>query len=176
MTYPFSRALYDDPNIVYHGTSSTFAVRIEAEGLIAGVPRFPIEALRELMHTCDAIGFRSWCYTTIKGLSAGTRLSQPDDRCVYLSANFWYARDYATNRGGETVHNALRLTDELLRWLPARAELGEYVGKVSRIQDKLLAYTAAAFPIVYAVRVDSNWLRHKGKELEREQFPDFAVT
>jgi len=119
--YPFSKVFYDDPTVVYHGTSSSYAAAIEAEGLVAGVARFPVQVVQELVATCDAVGFRSWAYTTVKGLSRGTNLSRTAERRVYLSANFWFARDYATNTGGETVHNALRLADELLQALPTRS-------------------------------------------------------
>jgi hypothetical protein len=31
--YPFSKQLWDDPQVVYHGTWSAYSARIEADGL-----------------------------------------------------------------------------------------------------------------------------------------------
>lgn len=175
-SYPFSEALYGDPAVVYHGTSSSYAVAIETEGLVAGVARFPVQVVQELVAACDAVGFRSWSYTTVKGLSRGTDLSRTAERRVYLSANFWFARDYATNTGGETVHNALRLADELLPGLRTGSGSGELAQKVTAIRSRLAGLTTGSFPIVYALRVDPEWLEWKGKELERQDLGDLVGT
>jgi hypothetical protein len=174
--YPFSRALYDDPTVVYHGTSSSYREAIETEGLIAGVPRFPVQVVQELVATCDAVGVRSWSYTTVKGLSRGTDLSRPAERRVYLSANFWFARDYAINAGGETIHNALLLAGQLLEHLRTDSGHGELAGRVTTIQRRLTDLTADSFPVVYAVRVDPEWLDRNGEELERQDVGDLVIT
>jgi hypothetical protein len=174
--YPFSRALYDDATVVYHGTSSSFAAGLEAEGLVAGVPRIPVRAVQDLVSACDAVGLRSWCYTTVKGLSAGTDLSRPAERWVYLSANFWFARDYATNTGGETIHNAIALADELLQRLRSGVGSKELTDNILSIRAHLVGLTAGAFPVVYAVRVEPDWLRRKGEELDRIDCGDLVLT
>jgi hypothetical protein len=174
--YPFSEAFYSDPAVVYHGTSSSYRGAIEREGLVAGSPRFPVQAVLDLVAVCDSLPFRSWSYTTVKGLSRGTDLSRRDERRVYLSANFWYARDYAINTGGETIHNALRLADELLEPSRSGSELGELTERVTAIRCQLIGLTAGSFPVVYALRVDTEWLEHKGKELERMVIGDLVVT
>lgn len=171
--YPFSEALYGDSAVVYHGTSSTYAASIETDGLVAGAARFPVQTVQQLVAACDAVGFKSWSYTTVKGLSRGTDLSRAAERRIYLSANFWFARDYATNTGGETVHNALHLADELLRSLRTSFWSGDLAEKVTAIRSRL---TTGSFPIVYALRVDPEWLERKGKELERQDLGSLVGT
>jgi hypothetical protein len=174
--YPFSGALYDDPTVVYHGTSSINRDLIEAQGLIPGAPRFPVQLLQNLVALCDAVRFRSWSYITVKGLSRGTQLSRPADRRVYLSANFWYARDYATNTGGETVHNAILLADQLLEYLGTNSEHDDLISQVTIIRASLTALTDGSFPVVYAVRVDPEWFDRKGEEFIRLDLGQLVET
>src|SRR5690349_7040543 len=104
-SYPLPEALYDDARVVYHGTSSSFSHSIERDGFTIGRLPFSLESLQQLISICDQIRFRSWAYNCVLGLARGNELSRGSNRAVYFSANFWYSRDYATNGGGETVHN-----------------------------------------------------------------------
>ncbi len=174
-SYPFSRALYEDSTIVYHGTASNFAAAIERDGLVAGVPHFPIDEIQELVTLSDALNLRSWSYGCVKGLASGAMLERPSERCVFLSANFWFARDYATNVGGETVQNAIILADELATHLRATGGSSDVTNRVSAIQADLVKPTAGSFPIVYALRVDGTWLKDKGGELRRRNLGDMVA-
>jgi hypothetical protein len=174
--YPFSQAMYDDEAVVYHGTSSTAAADIDARGLMPVARQFPLRVLQDLIAACDATDFRSWHYWTVKGLSEGTDLSRPASRHVYLSANFWYAREYATNLGGETVHNALGLTNELLALLRHRGDSTGLIQTAAGILAHLAAHTAGAIPIVYALRVEPAWLTQRGRELERTDCGGMVIT
>jgi len=174
--YPFSQSLYEDYLVVYHGTSSAYASVIEREGFIVGRPSIPIDAIRRLIAACDTVGFKSWSYTTVQGLSRGTILSSDVDRPVYFSANFWFARDYATNSGGETVHNALLLSDQLLEFLSTtRADTGDLADDVRALCIKLRTLTADSFPVVYAVRLEREWLKN-GETLRRLEVGSLVVT
>lgn len=174
--YPFTQSLYDDPRVIYHGTSSAYAATIEANGFVRGQPPFSISDLRKLVSLADKIRFRSWSYTTVKGLSSSKQLFAETDWPIYFSANFWYARDYATSLGGETIHNAILLAKELLDYMQRDAENnGSILAEVHQLHDYLLSLVANSFPIVYAVRVEPEWLQHESS-LEREGFGSFVVT
>jgi hypothetical protein len=168
-TYPFTSALYDDPQVIYHGTSSNYASLIECRGFMAGNVPLPLMDLESLVSVCERIGFRPWSYTTIKGLADGGKLTHGMNRHVYFSANFWYARDYARSIGGETVHNAILLTEELLSHLGSgHHQEGRLIEKVQEIRQRLLADTLGSFPVVYAVRVEPEWLGHPS-DLDRDE-------
>jgi len=111
----------------------------------------------------------------VKGLAKHAMLDRDQDRAVYFSANFWFARAYAKDAGGETVHHAMLLAAELLEGTArdrlARDDLNELVA----IQTELKDLTADAIPIVFAVRVDADWLRHPDS-LERLDAGDLVVT
>jgi hypothetical protein len=137
---------------------------------------FSVKMLRQLIAVCDQMGFRNWSYTTLRGLSSGTELSRDADRPVYFSANFWYARDYATNIGGETINNALRLSEELLDHIARKGKDTSSLGdEVRHFRRQLLAVTADSFPVVYAVRIDREWLKDE-TQLEREERSSLVVT
>jgi hypothetical protein len=175
-TYPFAQNLYDDMRVVYHGTSSAFATTIEANGFMRGQLPFSITSLRKLVSLADEIGFRSWHYTTVKGLSSGKQLFAETIWPVYFSANFWYARDYATSLGGETIHNAILLSKELLNHLqPVEGSNSSTSAAVQELYDYLKSLIANSFPIVYAVRIEPEWLQHESS-LERRNIGLFVVT
>jgi hypothetical protein len=175
-SYPFAQWLYDNPCVVYHGTSSAYASVIEREGFMVGHLPFSVKMLQHLIAVCAQLGFRSWSYTTVRGLSSGTKLSRDADRPVYFSANFWFARDYATNIGGETIHNALRLSKEMLDHLARIGKGTSTLGdEVRDLQHQLLALTADSFPVVYAVRIDREWIEDE-TQLERGEKGSLVPT
>lgn len=175
-SYPFAEALYGDPTVVYHGTSSRNATEIEAEGLCMCVPSLPVREMQDLVAACDAVAYASWSYTTVKGLSRDADLARPHERGVYLSANFFYARDYSTNVGGEAVHNALLLASELLQYLRDKPASTPLHDKVVAINSALTRLTAGGVPVVYAVRVAPEWLQHGNRALERLHIGDLVIT
>src|SRR5580692_4597361 len=112
--FPFTRAFYEDEHVVYHGTSSTNSAVLESEGFIRGRVPFDVSPLRRLLSISDEMEHKSWARTTVAGLSTSTQLSRTEPRKIYFSGNFWFARSYATDLGGETVNKALLLCTELL--------------------------------------------------------------
>ena len=175
LSYPFAESLYEDPRVVYHGTCSAYASGIEHRGLQTGGPTIPIDLLRRLIDLADAENFKSWSHGVIRGLSSSTRLDRPDDRAIYFSPNFWFAREYATSIGGEAMHNALLLASELKKkHLETRGLRGDPAGaEVERISATLERMFEKAFPIVYAVRIEPEWLQHGERSLRRESFGRF---
>jgi len=132
--------------------------------------------IHPLVAACDAVGYKDWSYTVVKGISPRTKLAHVDNRPVYLSANFWYARDYATNFGGETIHVALKLSETLLdRLAAAEAPSPQLKDEVGEIRRRMIAATAASFPIVYAVRVDPEWVDDP-KDFERQHAGSLVIT
>ena len=89
-------------------------------------------------------------------------LNRGQDRAVYFSGNFWYARDYARNSGGETVHNATLLVAELLENTVRDCLASDDLSELVAIQTELRELTVDTIAMVFAVRVDAKWLRHPG--------------
>jgi hypothetical protein len=106
--YPFQRELYDDDHVVYHGTWSTYAPLIKAHGMgreCLAYDQEDIDALCEL-------GWRLGCAGDAKNggvdvLQACAYGFKKGQRPIYLTRNYWCARGFARNRGGETVQHAI---------------------------------------------------------------------
>jgi hypothetical protein len=122
---------------------------------------------------CDRIGFKSWNNEVVTGFSTETQLRQEETRPVYFSANFWFARDYAMNVGGETVHNALALCEGALRFLSERGDILTVENDIRTIHSELQTITRNSRPVVYAVRIDEGWIK-PGNALRRRQFGEFV--
>lgn len=93
-SYPFNRELFDDPRVLYHGTWSSYSEKIESAGFGGFDLPFDYSAITTILHAREQIGCR-------------------DGRTVHrdklsMTGNFWFARCYSTNCGGEDVSIALR--------------------------------------------------------------------
>jgi hypothetical protein len=156
--YPFPRSFYEDEHVVYHGTSSTNSEILESKGFIRGRLPFDVSALRQLLSISDEMRHKSWARTTVAGLSTSTQLSRTGPRKLYFSGNFWFARSYATELGGETVNNALLLCAELLARITGDDENGKMLfTKINSIAVPLRSLITGAKPVVYAVKVEDDW-------------------
>jgi hypothetical protein len=156
--YPFPRSFYEDEHVVYHGTSSPNSEVLETKGFIRGQLPFEISALRRLLSISDEMRHKSWARTTVAGLSTSTQLSRTEPRKIYFSGNFWFARSYATDRGGETVHNALLLCTELLARITGDDENSKTLfTEITSIAEPLQSLITGVKPVVYAVKIESEW-------------------
>lgn len=156
--YPFTRSFYEDEHVVYHGTSSAISEVVESGGFVRGWLPFDVLALRRLLSISDEIGHKSWARRTVEGLSTSTQLFQTEPRKIYFSGNFWFARSYATDSGGETVHNALLLCKELLTRVAADNENSRNFSlEIEGIAAPLRSLIKGAKPVVYAVKAQDDW-------------------
>jgi hypothetical protein len=117
-TYPFGRDLYKDDCVVYHATWSNYCSSIEKYGMGKGRLAYQqgdIEALFEIGRRFGFTNDSNGLYVNFAfacGEEAGKRQ-------IYLSRNYWYARNQyaARNPGGETVRYALAGIADLERLL-----------------------------------------------------------
>lgn len=167
ITYPFSRDLYEDVFVVYHGTWSGYCLKIEREGLRPEGGAQHLPAIRGIMSVASAIGTTTRSVSVVRNLVPG--IGGVDVRAgVYFSQGFWHARAYSTDRGGERVRLALQAADELLQVLEdSRIQtrhsgevLSRYRQQIEQCRGLLQEETAAGHPVVYAVRVDREWCRN----------------
>jgi hypothetical protein len=106
--FPFPKTFFHDSTVLYHGTCSTWASSIRSQGFT--VQGFPFD-WRDVAVVCDAR----------KAVAAGSMLQvflgdryphEPPRRSVFFSANYWFARAYATDRGGEVVRKTLEEAED----------------------------------------------------------------
>lgn len=125
--YPCGRDLFEDPYVVYHGTSRVYTTTIERDGWLPNSVPYVMADVELICHIYESIAFNGTSaggYAVLRGFSLG------NDRnyCLYKPASFsesyWRARNYATRRAGETVDSIILALDDLHVLLrdPARRE------------------------------------------------------
>jgi hypothetical protein len=58
--FPFSRVLFEDPRVLYHGTWSMYSSRIDTDGFVQVKLPFDHEHVATIMRARAAIGWESY--------------------------------------------------------------------------------------------------------------------
>jgi len=182
--YPFSRELFEERSVIYHGTWSTCCPRIESEGLLSGADSLDVWALRDINDAHADLGNEAF-FAGFDYFNPFTR------REVFFTPSFWGARAYATDGGGEVVRKTIEDADRFLRICDnpdtrreliesRKTALREYGSPHARteasivaLEDEtklqclrpivekarlaLVARRGDGFPVVYAIRADADW-------------------
>jgi hypothetical protein len=105
--YPFDEKLYANEQVVYHGTWSTYCASIESVRMGKGRLAYKQVDIDTLCKIGRRFGFFG------KQSEGGLSVLMPcaegvpeGKRAIYLSRNYWSARNYAHNRGGEAIRHA----------------------------------------------------------------------
>ena len=184
-SFPLSRELFEDRQILYHGSWSTYSSRIESEGFIHGALPFDWRHVATVFRAMQAIG------GSALHVFLGEEYPRRPPPCdLSLIANFWSARAYATDEGGEVVRMTIREAQQFERICASPQEraalkahwengLREYPNhaatkavatllgddealqrlssEVKAPRDALVSLTAGGCPMVYAIRVEPSW-------------------
>src|SRR5687768_6888076 len=106
--FPFSRTIFEDRHVLYHGTWSTWSSRIETKGFIPGALPFDWHYVETVFQANKAIGRGSFL-----GVFLGEKHTEESPSCnLHLSANFWFARAYATDNGGEVIRKTIEEAEQ----------------------------------------------------------------
>jgi len=122
--FPFGQAFLEDRLILYHGTRSSWTPTIEPDGFAYGRLPFDWRNVATVFDANRAIGRGSMLPVFLGEYPAKI---PPFD--LHLASNFWLARSYATNKGGEVIGQTIREAEQFERiyLVPqARAELQEH--------------------------------------------------
>src|SRR5258708_2084114 len=110
--FPFGPDLYENEHVVYHGTWSGHAPLIEERGMGSGNLAYSQNDIDKLCDLGFEFGFIGQGLNVLEVCAYGV---PPNKRRIYLTADYWSAREYACKRGGETIHNAILAIDDLAR-------------------------------------------------------------
>ena len=184
-SFPFSRELFENPGVVYHGTWSAYAPRIESAGFSGFDLPFDHKDIETIMLARELFGIGSYAGPVF------FRDTQPKPREeLSLTGSFWHARACATDGGGEVVRimvkeasdfetlcgdDAKRLAlkrhwEEGLKGSPRHAptlKAVELLGdrdalraicrNVTQAREAIASTVRGGFPVVYAISIDSKW-------------------
>ena len=102
-SYPFNKSFFDNPEILYHGSWSTYAKTIEVEGFVHGALPFDWQDIARVFEANQAVGRGSYLPVFL-----GARYPREEPpRDLAITGNFWFARAYATDGGGEVVRKTI---------------------------------------------------------------------
>lgn len=184
-SYPFSRALFENPSVVYHGAWSIYAARVESMGFGGVDLPFDHRHIETIMLARELIGIGSYA-GPVFFLDA-----PPKPRAeLSMTGSFWHARAYATDGGGEVVRIMLKEAkdfearcseepkrlalkaywEEGLKRSPGHAptlKAVEFLGDKDALQATCRGVIQAreaienavqgGFPVVYAISVQPEW-------------------
>ncbi|MEO9293972.1 MAG: hypothetical protein ABI347_00015 [Nitrososphaera sp.] len=108
--YPLSPQIFADPMTVYHGTSSVFAEKIEAEGWRMNCSPYDRQDIGVINSAFDSIG-----YTGKRG-RGWQNLSFPTGTISFTQL-YEKARSFATNKGGEAIKNMMFAIEDFVEFV-----------------------------------------------------------
>lgn len=97
--YPFTRATFENPHVLYHGTWSSWAPHIERDGLTRGFVPFDWADIATIFEANQEVGRSSF----LRMFLGESYPYETPPRDFYFSGDFWTARAYATDGGGEGI-------------------------------------------------------------------------
>ena len=184
-SFPLSRALFENRQVLYHGSWTTYSSTIESEGFVHGALPFDWRHVATVFRARQAIGG-----SALKMFLGEEYPRKPPSCDLSLITNFWFARAYAMDGGGEVVRMTIEEAQQFERIctiaqeraaLKAHWEKGlrdcpdhsatkaavKLLGDDSALQhlcsdvkaarEALVSVTAGGCPVVYAVRVVPGW-------------------
>jgi len=156
VTFPLDRETYYDPAVYYHGTSRAFSSSIEKDGFKRNAHVYDKADLVELHKAYDSPYFRA-------KEDAGEEMKMQKDDLTFVlgsggfdmndeplsfTGDYWLARGYSINCGGEAIDHAVKMA----RWITELSDCPH-----QRIAEKILEKYGSIFdnhiPCVYAVKL-----------------------
>ncbi|MGO9267931.1 MAG: hypothetical protein ACLQBA_24090 [Candidatus Binataceae bacterium] len=193
--YPFTREMFEEGLVLYHGSWSSWIATIDREGFAIGNIPFDWRLIATIFDARKAIG----CGSILSLFLGDDYPSQQPSPKLYFAADFWVARSYAVTKGGEVVEEAIKEADQFeqvcstearwaikARWDAALRFHGEHAltraasealgdeqrlnalrMKVREAKKELVEATVGGHPVVYAVRVEREWFETSWEDLPR---------
>ena len=116
--YPFSKEWYDDPFVLYHGTSNVYSESIENDGWNMNRQPYDIQDFQKMCNFFEDIGWngtpKNSGYSVLRSYSLGGDDNYVDTKPVSFSQIYWPARNYSRNIGGESIHYFFLAIEDIL--------------------------------------------------------------
>lgn len=116
--YPFSRDWYDNPLIVYHGTSSVYSESIEKNGWQMNGQTYDTEDFQKICKFFEDIGWngtpKNSGYSILRSYALGGEDDYVNAKPISFSQTYWAARNYSRHVGGESIHGLFLAIEDIL--------------------------------------------------------------
>jgi len=99
-----------EPLLAYHGTSLSYAEGIEKEGFAPNQLPYSMEDIETVNQAYERFkwfGISGYGYPAISTFTTGADKSRKEFKPISFACRYEYARNYATNPGGETIKNLM---------------------------------------------------------------------
>ncbi|MBI2829657.1 MAG: hypothetical protein HYX81_00695 [Chloroflexi bacterium] len=134
--YPCGRELFEDPQVLYHGTSSVYAPSIERDGWLPNYVPYNMHDIRVICDIHESLAFYGTSgggYPVLKGFTLGNDGIYSEYKPASFSESYWRARNYAARPGGETVDSIVQAVEDIELLLRDAERLEEHKRE---LQDK----------------------------------------
>nr|MDW7641610.1 hypothetical protein [Nitrosarchaeum sp.] len=116
--YPFSKDWYDNPLIVYHGTSSVYAESIEKNGWQMNGQTYDMKDFQKICEFFEDIDWygtpKNSAYPVLRSFSLGGKDDYVNAKPVSFSQIYWTARNYSRHVGGESIQHLFLAIEDIL--------------------------------------------------------------
>lgn len=116
--YPFSKDWYDNPLIVYHGTSSVYSESIEKNGWQMNGQTYDTKDFQKICEFFEDIGWdgtpKNSGHSILRSFSLGGEDDYVNAKPVSFSQIYWTSRNYSRHVGGESIQALFLAIEDIL--------------------------------------------------------------
>lgn len=134
--YPLGRNLFEDPKVVYHGTTSCFTVGIEQNGWRINDQPYDINDVKDICELSKELDYLSGGYAVLRPFTLGDSNSYIDDKRASFTKNYWMARGFASMLGGETIHALFECIKALKELVISKERFEDHIRYLRKEFDK----------------------------------------
>ena len=102
--YPLSREFFENPKVVYHGTSSSFSKKLETYGWRENDQPYDIDDIRYICNISELLIYFGNGYAVLRPFTLGISDAYLNEKRASFTSNYWMARRFASVKGGETIN------------------------------------------------------------------------
>jgi hypothetical protein len=129
--YPLSKKCHDDETILYHGTSSVWADKIESEGFKINDPPYSVDDIARLVTEFEEFfPFLSYPdsvsapFNVLKYYTSGQG-SYTRNKLASFTSGYFTAVDFASAQLGETINRLLMLKERFIEFTQDEREIAK---------------------------------------------------
>lgn len=130
LIFPFSKEIYYGPYTVYHGTSSCYSDSIESRGWAIGEVLYDMEDVRLICKILKDIELITPGSIPLFSISLSGKNDWNGQRTSSFASDYWTARNYSRNIGGETITHMVLSCEQYIEFLSNQTAIRDQVIKL----------------------------------------------
>lgn len=134
--FPLSRDLFEDPKVIYHGTSSKFSKSIETYGWRINDQPYDIDDVRYICNISELLFYFGGGYSILRPFTLGTFDAYLNKKRASFTSNYWMARRFASVKGGETINAIFYAMKNFQDLLNSEEKIQNHINSLKVYYDK----------------------------------------